>query len=144
MQLLRGNRRGETSPGICIKFVALFLKAWPDGTCSKSYDAEECRLCQTPKRVFLRCECTCRGGVAKRRVKKVRSRWEGPYPRRRGAEEDGEMWKRSSGSGDSVEAPEWHCLPGTVRGHPTFNLLEGIIHHVMMNNAKEVTRENTT
>lgn len=56
----RGFGGGVKSPGICIKFVGFFLKPPPDGTCSKIYDAAECRLSQTPKHFPTPscCECT--------------------------------------------------------------------------------------
>lgn len=130
------NNRGSVgvkSPGICIKFVGFFLRPPPDGTRSKIYDAAECRLCQTPKRFPTPpcCECTWRGGIVKRRVKKAEADGRVRFPLANSLTlpgkrdvKDGDMaeWS-SSRSGDSAETPQWHRLQGTLRGHLTFNQL---------------------
>ena len=100
-----GNRKGIASGDLYWIWWRVLKTTQPDETCSKSYDAEEFRQCQTPELfswmwVYLRRRIKQRAEGLKRR--------EGSITPRRGAE-DGEASNCHPGPGTL-----WRLLIGTV------------------------------
>lgn len=102
MVLLGGGKKEPL--GICIEFAEECWK--PDGTCSKSCDAEECLLLNS--KVFSLNVYLWRQGLQM-------GREDGEEEERVHGEGGWRGIKLSSRTRDSVETPDCHCLQGALK-----------------------------